>query len=115
MAHITVTSKILGGNLGEEWLGNYDAVLALANFMRETWASDLSEYTEAGHTVAIDIEVEREASGCDCGKTVFVTISDAKDNDETYRLELYATESLTSEDEIVEDFCASYPAGVVGE
>lgn len=115
MAHITVSTKILDGNLGDGWTDNYDAALALADLMRETWTSDLSEFSAAGHTVEIQIEVERNTGGCDCSRSVFVTISDAKNSDEVYQLELYATESLTSEDEIWDDFCANPPAKVVGK
>jgi hypothetical protein len=115
MAHITVSTKIIDGNLGDGWTNNYDAALALADLMRETWTSDLSEFTEAGHTVEIEIDVERNTSGCDCSRSVFVSIRDAENGDETYRLELYATESLTSENEIWDDFCANPPAEVVGE
>jgi hypothetical protein len=114
MAHITVSTKIIDGNLGDGWTNNYDAALALADLMRETWTSDLSEFTEAGHTVEIEIDVERNTSGCDCSRSVFVSIRDAENGDETYRLELYATESLTSENEIWDDFCANPPAEVVG-
>ena len=112
MAIITVSTKILDGNLGDGWTDNYEAALALADLMRVTWTSDLSEFIEAGHTVEIEIDVERNSSGCDCSRSLFVSISDAKNDDEVYQLELYATDSLTSEDEIWDDFCANPPAKV---
>src|SRR5664279_99771 len=98
MARITVSTKILAGNLGDGWTDNYVAALALADKMREIWTSDLAEYTEAGHTVEIEIDVERNTSGCDCGQTVFVAICDAENADEVYKLELYVSESLTRDD-----------------
>jgi hypothetical protein len=115
MACITVSTKILDGNLGDGWTDNYNAALALADQMRKIWTSDLAEYTAAGHTVDIEINVERNSSGCDCGQTVFVSIGDAENVDEVYKLELYVSESLTSDNEILDDFCDNPPAELTGE
>ena len=93
MTTITVLAQILAGNMGE--VGHPEA---LTDFIRETWAADLADLAEAGHDVEINIEIQRNASGCSRAVEVW-----CDDPDLLHRAE----SALTDESRIWELFCRS--------
>ena len=101
MTTITIHAQILDGNLGEGWTDNYAAAQALADFTREKWEADLADLAEAGHEINIDIDVQRNASGC--SRAVEVWCDDAE-------LQRQAEAALTDETRIWDLFCQSEEA-----
>ena len=101
MTTITIRAQILDGNLGDGWRDNYRAAQALSNFTRETWAADLADLAEAGHDISIDIEIQRNASGCSRAVEVW-----CEDPDLLHRAE----SALTDETRIWDLFCQSEEA-----
>ena len=97
MTTITIRAQILAGNMG----GLEGHSEALADFTRETWAADLADLAEAGHDVSIDIEIQRNASGCSRAVEVW-----CEDPDLLHRAESV----LTDETRIWELFCRSEEA-----
>ena len=99
--NIQISTQILSGNLGEGWADNNQAAQALANFTAAQWKRDLSALTAAGHLVEIDIDVQRNTTGC--GRDVSVECDD-------YELMIEARDQLTDEAVIWVNFCRSSEA-----
>ena len=97
MTTITVLAQILAGNMGD--LAGHAELLA--DFTRETWAADLADLAEAGHDISIDIEIQRNASGCSRAVEVW-----CEDPDLLHRAE----SALTDETRIWDLFCQSEEA-----
>jgi hypothetical protein len=107
MSKITITTQILDGNLGDGWSDNYEAAEGLADFTKSIWLNDLKEFADAGHEITIDIDVQRNTSGC--SRDMSVTVEDL-DFEAAYDLEQQVTNSMTSENRIWEQFCSSEEA-----
>lgn len=104
MKRITVSTQILDGNLGDGWNDNFDTANALSDYTEKTWTEDLSDFAAQGFEIKIEIDVERNTSGC--SRDMFVSVdSDDTDHDDIYDLERKIENSLTDEGTIWNKFC----------
>lgn len=103
---ITITTQILDGNLGDGWNDNYEAANGLANYIEAIWMKDLAEIIAEGHEVNINIDVQYNTSGCSRNLDVWVDSND----DSGYDLVERVWNTLTDENRIWEQFCASEEA-----
>ena len=102
--NILITTQILDGNLGDGWADNWEAACGLAEYTERQWLTDLASYVIAGHTVEIEIDTQRNTSGCSRDVSVFVDGTDPESGDDTER-EILSV--LTDEKRIWEKYCAS--------
>lgn len=107
MANITVTTQIFSGNLGDDWNDEMEAAKALSAFTKKQWMSELSEFIEAGHTVEIDIDVQRASGYC---RSMEIFVDGINDSLEESVLKKFFKAALTDMGEIWEEFCNSEEA-----
>lgn len=107
MSKITITAQILDGNLGDGWADNYEAAKGLADFTKSIWLNDLKEFADAGHEIAINIDVQPNTSGY--SRDMSVTV-EGLDFEAACDLEQEVINSMTSENSIWEQFCSSEEA-----
>ena len=100
--NILVTTQILDGNLGCGWADNYEAACGLAKYTERQWLTDLASYVTAGHTVDVEIDVQRNTSGCPRVVSVFL---DGIDPESAYDSEQEILSALTDEGRIWEKYC----------
>ena len=98
--NITVRTQILDGNLGDGWRDNYSAAKALAEFTEKIWRDDLHEYSD--DDIEINIDVERNTSGC--SRSVEVFVEDCPNGIDDYDEEQKIASVLTDENTIWEKF-----------
>lgn len=109
MATITVMTQILTGNLGE-WGNEDDEDVAnrFARVLEQALRNDsaLRAYEEQGHTVVIDIDVQR-ASGAGCGLQVYVDGAGEDDEEDEYDIGMRLEDRLPSVEQAAwETFCS---------
>jgi len=100
---ITITHTILDGHLGENWQDVTEVADVFADYIRNIWEEDLTEFSEHGYNVQIDISVQYNTSGY--GGSTLISI-----DDDGAVSEREIENSLTPMTIIWDQFCASEQA-----
>lgn len=66
---ISVSYRVLAGNLGD-WADRNRVASHFAQFLEETWESELSECAESGFDVQVCVTPEYNTSGCSSGPLI---------------------------------------------
>ena len=106
MKRITVSTQILSGNLGDGWTDQNDAAYALAAYTERIVTDELSEFAARGYEIVVDVDVQRNTSGCSRSLSVAID-DDDMDHSDIYDLQQKIENSLTSDDQIWLAFCDS--------
>jgi hypothetical protein len=100
---ITITHTILDGNLGDGWRDVSEVADALADYISNVWEEDLTEFSEHGYNVQIDISVQYNTSGYS-GSTLISIDDDGSVSEREIE------NALTPMTIIWDQFCASQQA-----
>lgn len=106
MAMIKVSNSIDDGSMGDGWRDVTETAESFAAELKQTWAADLQEFANAGHTVEIDIDVLTNTTGGG-GRFIYVVSEDGERDVDESAMKRAVESALTDETSAFEEFCCS--------